>query len=622
MKFGHVVRNADALLRQWIKSSKIQAGSRLPSVREIAQTLGVPYYGINRAMATLTAERVIERKGYKLFLAMPKNEATSAVCDVVVAKNSIYVPIYRKVAKELGIQISTHLWVSTEEAVSILNRFLVTPTKGILFAPPSEHFTASWEKSARQLFANGIPFICVGQQSAYLPSVVTDDNQALEETFQYLLEQGHQHIALFTPSPWAYASSGIISQWNWLCKKYDLPESKERVSNVSGLRFIPEQIQRLATHLLHDWKEVSALVAYIDNEYPVQQFINEFKRQGLTIPDKLSLVFIGDTPALHNSTPTVTATSADMSLLHETAYLLLKRLQRKKQELGVLPSPFTIHVQQNLIVRNSSRLGPFAQKAARTETPIPPIPDFWGNFIDPAATLDLYAAWHRPYELTLRTPDHQFAQIDLSQIVNRPYNFRRGWLGDLPLKNLQPGRNVIHGVPFNVLGGNSRAENGAVILRSLVNTMGSGKKLPQQVSIPVNMKSRAIYILHGCGYSNFLSRFAAYSFFSGKNKLEELPLVSLGRPDPGTKPDELDRAVAQCKIQDWWPDYPHHDFPQARRVPLAQEQNSEAIQRHVYLYTLEWINPHPEKVVTHIEVTSNIEQPTTLGILSVSVLQT
>jgi hypothetical protein len=215
----------------------------------------------------------------------------------------------------------------------------------------------------------------------------------------------------------------------------------------------------------------------------------------------------------------------------------------------------------------------------------------------------------------------RFFPVDLSSKVNRSLSFRRGWLGDLPLKNLPPGEHVIHGVPFQILGGSSRTDSGVIVFRSATNTRGNERQLPVTLSIPVNRKAKAIYILHGCAYAKHLQPFASYNFFHGKSLVESVPLVALGEPPLGHNVREFSSGIVKANIQDWWPDFPQVDFPHARMAPILQTDESNPHVRHGYLYTLEWINPSPEIPVTALRVTVDSCLSTTLGVLAVSVLK-
>jgi hypothetical protein len=200
-------------------------------------------------------------------------------------------------------------------------------------------------------------------------------------------------------------------------------------------------------------------------------------------------------------------------------------------------------------------------------------------------------------------------------------NYRKGWFGDFPLTHFGPGKHQIHGVPFNVLGGAGQGDKGVIIFRSRTNERGNARELPQQVQIPVNTKAGAVYILHACGYTRFLSRFATYTFFSGTKKLGEVELVALGRPRYDWNSVQFEKDIKKANIQDWWGDFPHVDFPGTKQVPIVPPDDETKANRYAYLYTLEWRNPLPGRTITHMEIQVDPDQSTTLGVLAVTALK-
>lgn len=616
-----LVPKADNLIREWIATSNLRPGTRLPSERALAKDLGIPYYSVNRAMAALVSQGLVERQKYKLFLAEASPSRTDGLsCDVVVARRSVYIRTFRKVARDLNTRIAIHLWDSSEEAVSILQNMDPAKTQGVLFTPPARVSPDAWELAASRLTEKGIPFVCVGQQASTVPFVASDTERALERVFHHLNELGHRKIAFLTLSPWTLSSSAIISQWVWLCQKYKMNWSANQIFQTDGVKLMPEAVHNVCLRLKSEWKEATALVVSDEIPFLGQHLLEELEKTDILVPKNISLAFIGDTKALQTTTPAITAAAFDNILIHETAFQMLGRAQRTKAQMGLLPNPGRILVLPDLIVRESTGPAPGTSKPkvrenAGTNFPTPPP-------LAPAQTpsAQAYNAWHKPYELALRTPQDKFLPLDLSQFVNRPLGFRRGWLGDMPLKNMPAGEQLIHGIPFQVLGGKNRTDCGAIVFQTLINTTGRAQKLPTSLKIPVSKSVRAIYILHGCGYAQFLNRFAVYTFASGQKKIGEVSMVSLGNPDPEMSADELHEAVEQSNIQDWWSDYPHYDFSHARMAPLLEQVKIESVQRHSYLYTLEWINPTPATPVSHIEIASLPNQSTTLGVLAISLL--
>jgi hypothetical protein len=447
-------------------------------------------------------------------------------------------------------------------------------------------------------------------------SVVCDVSVGMELIFERLHDLGHSEMAFLTLPPWIPASSEMRKEWVQLCKKFQLESSSERLVYSNGARLLKEDSFELARRLAEEWKEVTALVVLNINDLPIQQLLDALHQRGIEVPSRLTVASTGDFQRLRLAVPAVGAPAFDLNLFHETAFYLVQRALRRKREYGVLPPPAEVCILPHLVERDSFARNPFASPDSLMERK--------NSRGDAAKALplftnsekDIVAARYRAYDSSRNQPDSRFHTVDLTEQLNRPLNFRRGWLGDRPLTQLNPGRQVFHGVPFQILGGNHRSDCGVIVLKSLNNTMGNGQPLKSSVRIEINSRASAIYVLHGCGYCKYLKQFATYAFFEGEQCLAEVPMVALGRPQAGN--DALE--IAQANIQDWWPDFPPCDFPHARMAPLVDEAHTESTGRHVSLYTLEWINPAPEKEISHIEITSDPNQSTTLGVLGITIL--
>ncbi len=215
-----------------------------------------------------------------------------------------------------------------------------------------------------------------------------------------------------------------------------------------------------------------------------------------------------------------------------------------------------------------------------------------------------YDALHRlrenPHTRAKAINAEQWQPLDLSGVANR--GLRSGespWLGD-PLLFLDPGRHEFHGVPFEVLDDAANGNRGVVALRSLkIITGADGEELPETVRVPVNERVEAVYILHGAGWISRFEEIAVYRFVYEDGSVEEMPVVPLGEP---YLPGDKEQRLAVANIQDWWSGFPHFDAPGVRQLPVVDWDNPNAYTR--YLYSVEWVNPHPDKKLARIELAS------------------
>ena len=617
MATGKLVSDASRRLNDWLEAGKFKEGDRLPSERAIAKELGVKYYSLNRAMGRLIAEGRVQREGYRLSLATAPRASQRLIVHLIVARRTHHLASYRKAAANLDIELVVHAWVAAEEVTAILKQLDSKDTAGVVCDPPIDSVHASeWVPAALQLISHGIPVVCTGGWgfTGELSAVGANVNQGVLLGFSHLLGLGHRELALLTFSASSEREMGGADYWKSLCVRNHLHSSAPRIlmqpSWLTETRDIDELVELLVDG---PWKNVTGLVMPIGYNSDLQSLFSKLARRGRRVPESLSVVVVGNAKTLAVIEPRVTAAGFDMGLWFELTFDLLRREVREQRQLGAAREPSSIQMMPRLVVRDSTRA-----VGGTNGDPAPPVAG--GGF---TAALKDFAQLERmakqPYPLAAKASLSElprFSPVDLRAYVNRPLIFRRGWLGDIPLRCLPLGMQEIHGVPFEILGGPNRTDGGAIIFQSMINTTGNAKKLPDRLIIPLKGPVEAVYILHGCGYAKSMQSFAHYRFHSKKGVVGSVPLVSLGRASAsgGGEP-------AQANIQDWWPDFIHEDFPHARMVPLLEHDETNRVNRHVFLYTLEWINPAPKQPLTHIEIEVDPSVATTLGVLAVTVMK-
>lgn len=78
------------------------------------------------------------------------------------------------------------------------------------------------------------------------------------------------------------------------------------------------------------------------------------------------------------------------------------------------------------------------------------------------------------------------------------------------------------------------------------------------------------------------------------------------------------KPAEDASIQDWWPSFPQFERPQAKRVITADSNNSLGYIR--YLYSLEWHNPHPDKVISRVRFASRSDIDSTIFLVAITAL--
>lgn len=618
---GVVVADAILVLRKWLSASKLSPGARLPSERVLAQQLDLKHNAVNRAMGRLIAEGLVTREGYRLFYAgKAARVVTPFACDLVLARRSILLKSYRKVAKELEITLRVHPYESMDGALANLQALNVPETEFVLMDPPHGSTAAAWAPAMERLLANGVPAISIRQQAGKIPCVQSDFPLALDRVMAHLRSIGHKEVALLTLPPRAPASLEIHETWKSLARVHGGRAMAKRVAFHNGDR---EDTLTLVKRLAVEWKHVTAIIVYSVHDAVATHLLEALAQLKRRVPEDVSIVWLGDLPWLATLTPSISAAAFDFNAMHEVAFRLGQRLARQKQTTGLLPPFPCLRMEPHLVLRRS--IAPTASfvppKKAAIETQSVVLKEGHADLSPAELRQSLREMLKRPYGFIITTEAGRFTDIDLKPYVNRSLHYRKGWMGDLPLPPLAEGRHLIHGVPFHILGGAARSNRGVVVFRSATNTTGSARGLPSRLTLPVGAQADAIYFLHGCGYTRHLARFASYAFYAEKKHLGTVPLVALGMPPHDCDAAQLERDAGKANIQDWWSDYPHVDFTGARQAPILSQEEDVVLQRHAYLYTLEWRNPFPELKVTHIEITADPSQSTTLGLLAVSIVK-
>ena len=620
MATGKLVNDAARQLNDWLVAGKFKEGDRLPSERAIARELGVKYYALNRAMGRLIVEGRVKREGYRLSLAATPRVSKRRVVHLVVSHRTQHLASYRRAAANLDIGLVVHTWVAAEELVAILKRLDSKETDGVVCDPPSESVhSADWVSVALQLIRHGIPVVCTGGWgiNGALSSVGANVNHGVTLGLSHLVGIGHRELAMVAFGSGNACEMGGDDYWKGLCLRNRLDSSGERIlfqrSGFSDSKDVDGLVDMLVDG---PWKAVTGLVTFTGYSDDIQSLFTQLARRGRRVPESLSVAVVGNARTLASTEPRVTAAGFDMVLWFELTFDLLQREVREQRQFGVLREPSNIQILPRLTIRASTR-------ALGEGVPVQSVVGPGTGSRDEPADAKLERLTKLPYSLAAKaslSERPRFMPVNLRPYVNRSLLFRRGWLGDIPLRCLAPGTHEIHGVPFEILGGPNRADAGALVFQSTVNTTGNAQKLPDRLVIPLTGLVEAVYVLHGCGYAKPMQTFAHYDFYGKKGKVGTVPLVSLGRSGQA-RDSAQNETKLDANIQDWWSDFPHVDFPHARMAPLLENDETGYVNRHAFLYTLEWINPSPKKPLTHLEIRVNPSVPTTLGVLAITVVR-
>jgi hypothetical protein len=188
------------------------------------------------------------------------------------------------------------------------------------------------------------------------------------------------------------------------------------------------------------------------------------------------------------------------------------------------------------------------------------------------------------------------------------------WLDRIIIPAIPAGHWTFHAIPFTSEAFRSGSDPGVVLMRSASLARDGASSLPKEVAIPVQRRARAIYFLHTSGYAPSGKPFAEYRVVFRSGAKECIPLI---RPEPVNF--ELPKPVdfsARASIGDWFPEYHPLTSKAVRPAGLLEvERRSGNV---AYLYTLEWINPSPSKIIERIEVAADAGGPGMLVLFAIT----
>jgi len=214
-------------------------------------------------------------------------------------------------------------------------------------------------------------------------------------------------------------------------------------------------------------------------------------------------------------------------------------------------------------------------------------------------TLDVKKIWERPYPFLENLKEKKFKSIDIKKYANRALKGKDSFIGAGSLI-LPEGTQNIHGIPFEIINQDINNNFSAIALKSK-----KLKNYPEKIEIPLNEKVKALYFLHGCGWIKEIGKIGEYEFCYEDGNRKFIEIIA---------DDPVPQYDSKSNICDWWPTYGQIEKENAKYVPVVSPEGTR------YIYTLQWINPEPEKKIEKIILKSVPEKDGTLIIISITAL--
>lgn len=160
----------------------------------------------------------------------------------------------------------------------------------------------------------------------------------------------------------------------------------------------------------------------------------------------------------------------------------------------------------------------------------------------------------------------------------------------------------------------STGVNLALALRSSVcKTDDEGRPLPRTVDLPIDEKVRAVYVLHGATHATRPGVLGTFELVYEDGSTHVVENFSPGAAIRGNK-----ALGSKATVQDWSLPKLKVDNEHSRPVCVRLERADKILEN--YLYQQQIVNPHPDRLVKALRVTSEGTQPGSIVVFSVTAL--
>ena len=211
-----------------------------------------------------------------------------------------------------------------------------------------------------------------------------------------------------------------------------------------------------------------------------------------------------------------------------------------------------------------------------------------------------------PFEAASRVVDNNWVRVDLDNQANRPLVGENAWIGaGNQLVQLPGGNARFAGVPFEIRDPSGGQAAGVALASAKLET-DDGGDLPATVEVPIDTKVQAIYILHGGGW------------FDGEaDPVARYELVyDDGTTDPQAGVDiAIDGSDAERpRLGEWFHTFTPFDGDDVRHVGLTGDLGTPG----AWLYVVELTNPHPDRPVRALRLSSDPARDASVIVLGVT----
>ena len=345
-----------ASLMAAIRGGEFAPGDRLPSERDVAARYGVSYMTARRAITEMVEADLLERRpNIGTFVRAHGSRRLEAV-----TVNLIY-PLGQSSFADQFLQSSVtgtksrgwhyHLLPLQTGRERSAVRALESGEPAILMSLGLEENSPLYQAIAN---AQGRAVTIGNQLSNHAaPAVMADDAHAMRLIMRHLRSMGHRsigYITNFVANPIELERAAI---WKEQCSGEMTPEQTEqRQIRLPTYAATPDKsrvqqfYEQMCEHLARPDLDVTALICAGDTT--ALATLAACRHNGYDVPEKMSLVTIGDGMAMEFHNPPVTCVDVHVDRHVEIA------LQLIEETLGGAPSPQRLHIVEPTLIERGT----------------------------------------------------------------------------------------------------------------------------------------------------------------------------------------------------------------------------------------------------------------------------